>query len=415
MDKSNFFTASDGAVLYYEDRGNGVPFLLMPGFLATTKFFEKNIEVLAEKYRVIVFDPRGQGRSAKVCSGNTMERNALDIRDLIEHLRLEDVILGGWSMGSSVVVSYASMMQEAHLKGIILIDGSLFPMSPDGWNKHRSRDYNVDNWLENYMPLIFDREALFVAAIVPGLLLAASFVAVNLVTNRNKKAAVTVSYSRKEIMESFIQAVPVLLLPVIILGGIYTGIFTPTEAAVTCVIYSLVLGIAYREMKLSDLLSAMKKTVVTSGMVMFIMAMSANFGWILSAAKIPTTVANALVPYLGSRLVFTVLLLILLFVAGCFMEVLALVVILAPILIPIGVQLGMDTLHLGVTFCIALVMGLITPPFGMNLFTAAAVCDTTFVEIVKGALPYICVALIMITLFAFVPQITLFLPGLMAG
>lgn len=161
MDKSNFFTASDGAVLYYEDRGDGVPFLLMPGFLATTKFFERNVEVLAEKYRVIVFDPRGQGRSAKVCSGNTMERNALDIRDLIEHLRLEDVILGGWSMGSSVVVSYASMMQEAHLKGIILIDGSLFPMSPDGWNKHRSRDYNVDNWLENYMPLIFDREAFY--------------------------------------------------------------------------------------------------------------------------------------------------------------------------------------------------------------------------------------------------------------
>lgn len=87
-------------------------------------------------------------------------------------------------------------------------------------------------------------------------------------------------YSRKEVMESFIQAVPVLLLPVIILGGIYTGIFTPTEAAVTCVIYSLVLGIAYREMKFSDLISAMKKTIVTSGMVMFIMAMSANFGWI---------------------------------------------------------------------------------------------------------------------------------------
>lgn len=256
---------------------------------------------------------------------------------------------------------------------------------------------------------------MFVAAIVPGLLLAASFVAVNLVMNRNKKAASAVKYSRKEVMESFIQAVPVLLLPVIILGGIYTGIFTPTEAAVTCVIYSLVLGIAYREMKFSDLISAMKKTIVTSGMVMFIMAMSANFGWILSAAKIPTTVANALVPYLGNRFVFTVLLLILLFIAGCFMEVLALVVILAPILILIGVQLGMDPLHLGVTFCIALVMGLITPPFGMNLFTAAAVCDTTFVEIVKGALPYICVALIMISLFAFVPQITLFLPGLMAG
>lgn len=71
-----------------------------------------------------------------------MERNALDIRDLIEHLQLEDVILGGWSMGSSVVISYAAMTQEAHLKGLVLIDGSLFPVSPDEWNKHRSRNYN---------------------------------------------------------------------------------------------------------------------------------------------------------------------------------------------------------------------------------------------------------------------------------
>lgn len=161
MDMSNFFTASDGAVLYYEDRGSGIPFLLMPGFLATTRFFEKNVEELSGQYRVIVFDPRGQGRSCKVGGGNTMERNALDIRDLIEHLHLEDVILGGWSMGSSVVISYCEMTREAHLKGLVLIDGSLFPMSPDDWNKHRSRDYNVDNWLENYMPLVFDREGFY--------------------------------------------------------------------------------------------------------------------------------------------------------------------------------------------------------------------------------------------------------------
>ena len=161
MNKSNFFTASDGAVLYFEDQGTGVPFLMMPGFLATTKFFRKNIEELSKKYRVIVFDPRGQGRSGKVCGGNTMERNALDIRDLIEHLQLEDVILGGWSMGSSVVISYAAMTQEAHLKGLVLIDGSLFPVSPDEWNKHRSRNYNIDNWLDNYMPLVYDRDDFY--------------------------------------------------------------------------------------------------------------------------------------------------------------------------------------------------------------------------------------------------------------
>lgn len=157
MDKNNFFTASDGAALYYEDLGSGVPFVLMPGFLATTIFFQKNIEALSKKYRVIVFDPRGQGRSCKVSGGNTVARNAMDIRDLIEHLRLEEVILGGWSMASSVVVSYARMTNEAHLKGLVLIDGSLFPLSPEPWNKHRSRNYNIDNWLDNYMPLCYNR------------------------------------------------------------------------------------------------------------------------------------------------------------------------------------------------------------------------------------------------------------------
>jgi C4-dicarboxylate transporter DctM subunit len=109
------------------------------------------------------------------------------------------------------------------------------------------------------------------------------------------------------------------------------------------------------------------------------------------------------------------LLLLCLYIAGCFMEVLALIVILAPILVPIGTSLGIDPLHLGVIFCVALVLGLITPPFGINLFTSAAVCETSFAEVVKGVIPFMIVALITVLILAFIPASTLWLPSLLRG
>lgn len=259
---------------------------------------------------------------------------------------------------------------------------------------------------------------LFLAAVIPGILLAVSMVFANLAVSRRKfmKAAVKREakvYSRREVMRSVFEALPTLFLPVIILGGIYSGIFTPTEVAVVAVFYTILWGMIYREMHLADIIRSLKRTVATTGMVMFIMAMAAVFTFILSAARIPTVIAKTIVPYLSNRYVFMLLMLVLLFIAGCIMEVLSLVVILAPIIIPIGLQLGIDPIHLGVTFCITLVIGLATPPFGMNLFTASAVCETPFVEIVKGVWPYLIAVVITIFLIAFIPSLSLFLPGIL--
>ncbi len=259
---------------------------------------------------------------------------------------------------------------------------------------------------------------LFLAAVVPGILLAISMVITNMVLCRRKtknsaKGKEKKHYTTKEILEALVQALPTLFLPVIILGGIYSGIFTPTEVAVVAVFYTILWGVIYREMHLSDIVLSLKRTVATTGMVMFIMAMAAIFTFILSAARIPTVIAKAIVPYLNSRYVFIILMVALLLVAGCIMEVLSLVVILAPIIVPIGLQLGLDPIHLGVTFCITLVIGLATPPFGMNLFTACAVCEASFVEIVKEVWPYLIAVIITILLIAFIPQISLILPGIL--
>lgn len=159
--RENFFTASDGAHLYYEDVGEGTPLVLMPGFLATTTFFQRNISTLSQYFRVISFDPRGQGCSSKSMGNNTMKRNALDIKELIDHLDLKDVVLGGWSLGSSVVVTYARLTREYKLKGLILIDGSLHPFSDYSWNKHRTRSYDINNWLDVYLPLYYNSKDFY--------------------------------------------------------------------------------------------------------------------------------------------------------------------------------------------------------------------------------------------------------------
>lgn len=259
---------------------------------------------------------------------------------------------------------------------------------------------------------------LFIAAVIPGVLLAIAMILANSVMSRRRSRKIAADvpkkhYTSKEVLASVVQALPTLFLPVIILGGIYSGIFTPTEVAVVAVFYTIFWGFIYREMKFADIVRSLKRTVATTGMVMFIMAMAAVFTFLLSTARIPTMIAKSIVPYLNNRYVFMALMLVLLLIAGCIMEVLSLVVILAPIIIPIGLQLGADPIHLGVTFCITLVVGLATPPFGMNLFTASAVCETPFVEVVKGVWPYLIAMAVTIVLIAFIPQLTLLLPSLL--
>ena len=159
--KRNFFTASDGAHIYFEDVGQGLPILMVPGFLCTTKFFEKNALALSDEFRVVTMDPRGQGYPSKTCGGNTLKRHAQDIRELIDHLDLQHVVLLGWSLAASVVVTYASQHRQHRLNGLVMMDGSLFPFSGESWNHHRGRDYNIQNWFDTYMPLYYNPQEFY--------------------------------------------------------------------------------------------------------------------------------------------------------------------------------------------------------------------------------------------------------------
>lgn len=255
---------------------------------------------------------------------------------------------------------------------------------------------------------------MFIAGIIPGVVMAGLFIVTNSVIAIKKKIRPEPHhYTFYDLILSTWRALGVLFLPIIVLGGIYGGFFTPTEAATVCVLYSLALGFFYRELSYKNLISAMKKTVCTSAMVVLILGVSNTFGWILASAKIPTMIANAIIPYVSTQFTYLILLMLILFLVGCIMETLSSIVILAPILVPIGLQLGVDPLHLGVLFCVNLIVGFITPPFGVNLFTAVSTAEVSYSQAVKGVMPFLITAIISVVIFAFVPQIVLFLPSLL--
>ena len=154
--KDNFFQTSDGLWLYYEMHGSGKPILLLPGFGESLKMWRHSVPVLSEGHQVICLDLRGHGRSMKVPGGNRQVRMAQDVRELIDFLGLQDVLLVGHSLGGAVAATYANTQEEHALRGLILVDASLFAFSDADWNSHKASHYNIDGWYERMMPYIND-------------------------------------------------------------------------------------------------------------------------------------------------------------------------------------------------------------------------------------------------------------------
>ncbi|MBX6964448.1 TRAP transporter large permease [Alcaligenes faecalis] len=256
---------------------------------------------------------------------------------------------------------------------------------------------------------------LFVANILPGLLMALAFMLTHMLLTRKLKVPGTAarSYTSQEMVMVALKAIPSLLMPVVILGGIYGGVFTPTEAAAVGVVFSLVLGVCYRQFTFGTLWQVMKSSVETSSMVGIILGAAGIFGWILASARIPMLMVTELTPLLDTQFLYLALLVVFLLLVGCVMDAAASIVILAPILVPIGIALGVDPIHLGVVFCVNLVVGFFTPPFGLNLFTTVSVSGQPYEVVVRGVMPFVIAAIIVLFILAYVPDISLVLVRLM--
>jgi C4-dicarboxylate transporter, DctM subunit len=209
------------------------------------------------------------------------------------------------------------------------------------------------------------------------------------------------------------QASWALLMPVIILGGIYGGIFTPTEASAVAVFYALIVGmVIYREIKLPDLMVILRKSVMSSAVIMFIIANAGLFAFLITRAGVPDAIGRYLEAVLQSPALFLLGVNGALFVIGMFIETSAAIIVLAPILAPVAIHFGIDPVHFGLIMVVNLALGMITPPFGVNLFAACTVAKISLDRIIPYLIPFVLVILGCLMVVTYVPQLSLFLRDL---
>jgi C4-dicarboxylate transporter, DctM subunit len=204
-----------------------------------------------------------------------------------------------------------------------------------------------------------------------------------------------------------------LLMPVIILGGIYGGIFTPTEASAVAVFYALIVGmVIYREIKIPDLMVILRKSVLSSAVIMFIIANAGLFAFLITRAGVPDAIGRYLEAVLQSPALFLLGVNGALFIIGMFIETSAAIIVLAPILAPVAIHFGIDPVHFGLIMVVNLALGMITPPFGVNLFAACTVAKISLDKIVVYLIPFVLVILACLMVVTYVPQLSLFLRDL---
>ena len=204
-----------------------------------------------------------------------------------------------------------------------------------------------------------------------------------------------------------------LLMPVIILGGIYGGIFTPTEASAVAVFYALIVGmVIYREIKIPDLYVILRKSVLSSAVIMFIIANAGLFAFLITRAGVPDEIGRYLEATLQSPMLFLLGVNAALFVIGMFIETSAAIIVLAPILVPVAIHFGVDPVHFGLIMVVNLALGMITPPFGVNLFAACTVAKISLDRIIPYLIPFVLVILACLMVVTYVPQLSLALRDL---
>ena len=248
---------------------------------------------------------------------------------------------------------------------------------------------------------------LFRAGLVPGIVVGLSLaILVVLIAWRRGLRAAEVGTVRERLV-SLRRAIPGLLLPVVILGGIYGGVFTPTEAAGIAVAYALIVAMVQRELRLSEIPGILVSSGRMSAMVMFIVANGYLFSFFLSNERIPQQIADTLTALDLEPWAFLLMVNIILLVVGCFMETSSAIVILAPIFIPIATSLGIDPIHFGIVMVMNLEVGLLTPPLGLNLFVASGISGLPVTRVARAVLPSATLLLAAVLLVTYVPALAL--------
>lgn len=256
--------------------------------------------------------------------------------------------------------------------------------------------------------------ALLASGVLPGIISCLFLCAYALWVAKHKGYPAGHPHSMKEVAKLFVGAIFAIIMPLIILGGIYTGVFTPTESAVVAAFYGLLVGtVIYRELSPTKLQKALANSAVTISSILIIVACAMLFNWLLTYYGISGLVTGSLIAFASSKLVFLFLSIVLLFIVGMFMDTTAATLVLAPMLAPAAVVVGIDPIHYGFLFVFMMSIGLASPPFGLCMYVAANIAEVGVLQVGKKLIPFIVVQLMCVLLFSLVPQISTFLPSLL--
>ena len=252
---------------------------------------------------------------------------------------------------------------------------------------------------------------LFKAGFIPGILMGAALIAISLRQAYKWKYPKGSEFNVRRIGKTFLRAVPAILMPLIILGGIFSGYFTPSEAAAVAVVYAvLVSRLIYRDLTWKGLFEIMKGSAKTSAVIMIIISCSGPFGWALANWHIPETISAAVLSVSTNKYIIMLLISIIILIAGVFMETSSAIIILTPVFLPLVRALGVTTLHFGILFVVGIAIGMITPPVAINLFVATGITGLPIEKIAKAVVPYLIGLIAVFLLIVFVP---LLVPGLL--
>lgn len=256
---------------------------------------------------------------------------------------------------------------------------------------------------------------MFMAGIGPGLLIGLALSVYTIIFSyKNGYEGEKQNYSIKEVTRILVDAIPALLVPVIVLGGIYGGVFTPTEAAAIAAVYGIIVSIfIYKEVKFSELPAIGFNSTLLCAAVLVIIGVSAGFGRILTISNVPVMIANAILDITQNEILILFFINVLLLIVGTFMETNASIIILVPILLPVVTALGVNPIHFGIIMVLNLAIGFVTPPLGANLFMASQIGNIKFDDLARSILPWIMVMIGVLMLVTYFPFISLKIPQMM--
>lgn len=258
--------------------------------------------------------------------------------------------------------------------------------------------------------------ALFLGGVIPGLLLGLACMLIVLIISLKRNYPRAAKFDIKEVFVSFKESFLSLLTPVIIIGGILGGVFTPTEAAVVAAVYSFFLGfVVYKEITFKDLKKILIETVITSASVIFIIAAATAFSWVVAMEGIPQQVAEMLLSITNNKYVILLILNVVFLILGMFMESLSILLITVPFLMPLVDATGISPVHLGVVLVLNLMIGLSTPPVGMSLFVSSKIANVPLERLYKEILPFLIPLIAVLLLITYIPGMVMWLPEVFLG